>query len=92
MCGSDRPTIHQTHFVIERLHRELERDEKLRALGTLVSGVAHELNNPLTAITGYADLRLEATPDDHDVRIISEQAERCRNIVRDLSALVRRTA
>ncbi len=71
----------------ERLERELARDEKLRALGTLVSGVAHELNNPLTVILGYAEI-LSSTPQvASTVRIIEEQAERCRGIVRNLSAL-----
>lgn len=71
----------------ERLERELARDEKLRALGTLVSGVAHELNNPLTVILGYAEI-LGGTPQAASTaKIIEEQAERCRGIVRNLSAL-----
>jgi len=71
----------------ERLERELARNERLRALGTLVSGVAHELNNPLTVILGYAEL-LRSTPQVADTaQIIEEQAERCRGIVRSLSAL-----
>jgi signal transduction histidine kinase/ActR/RegA family two-component response regulator len=76
----------------ERLERELARDEKLRALGTLVSGVAHELNNPLTVILGYAEI-LSSTPQvASTVRIIEEQAERCRGIVRNLSALAGQAA
>lgn len=76
----------------ERLERELARDEKLRALGTLVSGVAHELNNPLTVILGYAEL-LSSTPQAASTaRIIEEQAERCRGIVRNLSALAGHSA
>lgn len=71
----------------ERLERELARDEKLRALGTLVSGVAHELNNPLTVILGYSEI-LSGTPEAASTaKIIEEQAERCRGIVRNLSAL-----
>ncbi|MBL8803682.1 MAG: response regulator [Planctomycetes bacterium] len=71
----------------ERLERELARNEKLRALGTLVSGVAHELNNPLTVILGYAEILGETPEVAGQARIISEQAERCRGVVRSLSAL-----
>jgi len=71
----------------ERLERELARNEKLRALGTLVSGVAHELNNPLTVILGYAEILSETPEAAGQARIISEQAERCRGVVRSLSAL-----
>jgi len=71
----------------ERLERELARDEKLRALGTLVSGVAHELNNPLTVILGYSEIMAGSPQNEGAARIVAEQAERCRGIVRNLSAL-----
>lgn len=76
----------------ERLESELARDNKLRALGTLVSGVAHELNNPLTVILGYAQLLRSEPEVSGTASIIEEQAERCRGIIRNLSALAGHSA
>jgi signal transduction histidine kinase/ActR/RegA family two-component response regulator len=84
-----RRKLRESEAEQERLRREVERDDRLRALGTLVSGVAHELNNPLTAVLGYADELVETGQGGDAAVVIREQAERCRAIVRDLSALAR---
>ena len=76
-----------------QLQARLEESRRLEALGVVVSGVAHELNNPLTAILGFSE-ELAAESDrgeeiDSAVQVIHEQALRCRSIVRDLLTFAR---
>lgn len=77
------------------LQAKLMQTEKMAALGQLVSGVAHEVNNPLTAIVGFTDLLLEnpSVPDSakEELRVILEQAQRTRMIVHDLLSFARQT-
>ncbi|MGB9737751.1 MAG: response regulator [Chloroflexus sp.] len=76
-----------------RLEQQLIQSDKLSALGQLVAGVAHELNNPLTSISGYAQLLLRKRALDEDTRSdleqIHQQADRAGRIVRNLLMFAR---
>ncbi|MFO1329483.1 MAG: PAS domain S-box protein [Rubrivivax sp.] len=78
--------------VIERQRDALRHSEKLTAMGSLLAGVAHELNNPLSIVMGRAGLleeKTEGTPLHEDARRIHEAAERCGRIVRTFLNMAR---
>jgi len=87
MVARDLTVEHRTRMEREQLQQQVAQAARLEAVGRMVSGVAHELNNPLTAITAFAqDLQLSArTEEDAEaLSVIVQQAQRCRVIVGDL--------
>jgi C4-dicarboxylate-specific signal transduction histidine kinase len=72
---------------LRRMQAHLVQAEKLKAVGQLSAGVAHEVNNPLTVILGRTELLLSTatTPElQHGLRIVAEHTSRAARIVRNL--------
>lgn len=76
------------------LEDDLRQSQKLEAIGRLAGGIAHDLNNALTAIAGYAELALNEIPEEHvarhDIEQIRRSAERAGSVTRQLLAFSRK--
>ena len=96
--GDGRPLrmVGTVQDITERrlLEEQLRQSQKLEAIGRLAGGIAHDLNNALTAIAGYTELALGSLAVDHpaheDVHEIRRAAERAESITRQLLAFSRK--
>ncbi len=72
----------------QEAERRLLQAAKLAAVGEMAAGIAHELNNPLTTVTGFTELILDETSSDAphraDIELILKEARRARDVVRRL--------
>jgi PAS domain S-box-containing protein len=71
----------------KRMEQQLIQNERLAAMGQMIAGVAHELNNPLTAVLGVTELLRDSTIDDsarRQLEIAHRQARRAAQIVQSL--------
>jgi PAS domain S-box-containing protein len=81
--------------VTERKRREeqMYHTEKLASLGTLAAGVAHEINNPLAIILGFADMLLGKTPPESEaydiLKTIEKQGNNAKRVVENLLSFAR---
>jgi two-component system, NtrC family, sensor kinase len=77
-----------------RLQDQLIQSEKMSAIGQLIAGIAHDLNNPLASVVGFADFLTEVPHVPPALReplaVIREEAERASNIVKNLLGFARK--
>jgi|GEM_PF-4257013 len=87
------------HFIVDISDRmlaetQIRESEKMRSIAVLASGVAHEINNPISGIMGYAELTLDMMGADHPVseyaRETIHETKRVANIVKNLLRFARR--
>jgi len=89
--------VHVTRDITKRkkMEEQLILTDRLASIGELASGIAHELNNPLTGVIGFAQLLLgKDVPDDvkEDLRVINREAQRAAEVVKNMLVFARKHA
>ena len=98
-------TVRQLRHIQQELQTRIEAQleaeqkliqaEKLAAVGEMAAGIAHELNNPLTTVTGFTELVIEDLPEGAgnrtDLELVLKEAKRARDVVRRLLDFSRRS-
>jgi two-component system, NtrC family, sensor kinase len=100
-CDEASGEMESIHFLVKDIsrHKAMERQllqaDKLASIGQLAAGIAHEINNPLGVILGYAQLLMrgeEPGGERHqDLKVIEKHAQTCKSIVSDLLSFSRST-
>jgi two-component system NtrC family sensor kinase len=78
-----------------RIQGQLILTDRLASVGELASGIAHELNNPLTSVIGFSQLLLRSNvPEDvrEDIRIVYNEARRAADVIKNLLTFARKHA
>ncbi|MDO8715929.1 MAG: PAS domain S-box protein [Dehalococcoidales bacterium] len=86
-------SVYQDITERKQMEMKLMAQDRLASIGQLVSGVAHEINNPLTGVIGFSELLLKRDlPDDvkADLKVVNDEAMRTAKIVKNLLAFARK--
>ena len=77
----------------KRMEQQLLITDRLASVGELASGIAHELNNPLTSVIGFSQLLLDADVSDDikkDIEVVHSEAQRAADVVKNLLTFARK--